>query len=424
VSCGEDRTITNTASLTETDTPTTRTDPASVVVDCNQLTVSKTATPSYKRVWTWHVVKSSDAPPTKLAPGETFVLPYKVTYTASSADSEFAVSGQITVTSPAGAPTRTINSITDLYAGATAGIVSNCMKGAVPVTPPVAIAAGDTITCNYVATLAGKTTGTNVATATLQNVSSGTTNFTGSASVSDFGAPTTVIDESITVTDTYGGSTVTGTVNAPGPKEFTYSRQIGPYTSQECGDHLITNTADFTTNDTSTTGSSTVFFTVNVPCPTGCTLTQGYWKTHSIRGPAPFDDAWNLIEQPPYAPGDADGIKEAEAETFFFSNQTWYQVFWTPPSGGNAYYQLAHQYQAAVLNVLNGADPSVVSTTLNAALVLLNNPANTPTSIGALKGNAALRKQFVDLAGILGSYNTGTIGPGHCSEDKTISNAP
>ena len=139
-----------------------------------------------------------------------------------------------------------------------------------------------------------------------------------------------------------------------------------------------------------------------MPCPTGCTLTQGYWKTHSIRGPAPFDDAWNLIEQLPYAPGDADGIKEAEAEQFFYSDQTWYQAFWTPPSGGNAYYQLAHQYQAAVLNVLNGADPSVVNATLDAALVLLNNPANTPASIGALKGNAALRKQFVELAGILG----------------------
>ena len=28
----------------------------------------------------------------------------------------------------------------------------------------------------------------------------------------------------------------------------------------------------------------------------------------------------------------------------------------------------------------------------------------------------AVRKQFIALAGILGSYNEGLIGPGHCDE--------
>ena len=152
---------------------------------------------------------------------------------------------------------------------------------------------------------------------------------------------------------------------------------------------------------------------MHIPCPTGCTLTQGYWKTHSIRGPAPFDDNWNNL------PG---GL--AEKTVFFYSGQTWYQVFWTAPKGGNAYYILAHQYEAAVLNILNGADPSAVTATLNSALALFSNPLNTPATIGALKGNSALRAQFISLAGILDSYNTGTIGPGHCSEDATTSSAP
>jgi hypothetical protein len=161
---------------------------------------------------------------------------------------------------------------------------------------------------------------------------------------------------------------------------------------------------------------------VHVPCPIGCTLTQGYWKTHSIRGPAPFDDNWNNIPTLPYAPGAWGG--NHESTVFFYSGQSWYTVFWTPPKGGNAYYQLAHQYEAAVLNVLNAADPSAVTATLNSALALFNNPLNTPASIGALKANAPLRQQFVSLAGILGSYNEGTIGPGHCSEDATSSNSP
>ena len=35
---------------------------------------------------------------------------------------------------------------------------------------------------------------------------------------------------------------------------------------------------------------------VDVHCETGCTLTQGYWKTHSTYGPASKPDAtWNLL---------------------------------------------------------------------------------------------------------------------------------
>ena len=40
----------------------------------------------------------------------------------------------------------------------------------------------------------------------------------------------------------------------------------------------------------------------------------------------------------------------------------------------------------------------------------------TPAQIAALKGNDPLRQQFISLGGLLGSYNEGAIGPGHCSE--------
>jgi hypothetical protein len=70
------------------------------------------------------------------------------------------------------------------------------------------------------------------------------------------------------------------------------------------------------------------------------------------------------------------------------------------------------------------ADSSTIVSTLNSALALFQNPLNTPFTIGALKGNNALRTQFITLAGILGAYNTGTIGPGHCSEDTLSSSSP
>lgn len=136
--------------------------------------------------------------------------------------------------------------------------------------------------------------------------------------------------------------------------------------------------------------------------PEGCTLTQGYWKTHSDNGPAPFDDTWDLLPS-------------GSATTFYLSGQSWYQVFHTPPAG-NAYYNLAHQYMAAVLNGLAGADQSAISTQLGTAHTLFN--TYTPAQIGVLKGSNALRQQFISLAGALGAYNEGITGPGHCEEEE------
>jgi hypothetical protein len=134
--------------------------------------------------------------------------------------------------------------------------------------------------------------------------------------------------------------------------------------------------------------------------PEGCTLTQGYWKTHSDLGPAPFDDTWDLLPS-------------GSSTIFYLSGQTWYQAFHTAPAG-NAYYNLAHHYMAAVLNGLAGADLSAVSSEIITADGLFS--TWTPAQIGALKGNDALRQQFISLAGVLGAYNEGITGPGHCED--------
>ncbi len=445
---GDVGTKSNTATITETG----QTASDSIVVTCKELTTTKTATPSFTRTWTWNVAKTSDPAPVVLAVGETFLLPYRVTYTAAKADSAHKVSGVITIVAPSGAPdNRTVQAL-DAYTGGGSVTFGQCTVSGVDTgdvaNPYEDLDAGETLRCPYTLTTAAN--GNNTGTARLTNV--GTANpavtlFNSATVPVAFGAPTTEIDESITVSDNVPVGQVCSGLNLPisgctagtpsttgiplgnilatqAPKTFAYTRIIGPFTSAQCGDQTITNTADLLTVDTNTAKQSIVSFVVPVRCPNGCTLTQGYWKTHSIVGPAPFDMGWNRIEQAPYAPGDADGTKEAQLEKFFYSGQNWYQAFWTPPAGGNAYYQLAHQYQAAVLNVLNGADQSAVTATLDAALALLNNPANTPATIGKLKGSDPKRAEWVRLAGILGSYNTGEIGPGHCSEDRTISPSP
>ncbi|MDD5111960.1 MAG: MopE-related protein [Candidatus Altiarchaeota archaeon] len=140
-----------------------------------------------------------------------------------------------------------------------------------------------------------------------------------------------------------------------------------------------------------------------------CTLTQGYWKTHSASGPAPYDENWmnaSILQ---------------ENTTFYLSGQTWLQVFRTPVQG-NAYYQLAHQYMAAKLNVLmNWAPaPAEVTSAITQAEALFN--TYTPAQIAALKGKSAtaVKAQFQSLASTLGSYNEGTIGPGHCDDQEVL----
>ncbi len=137
--------------------------------------------------------------------------------------------------------------------------------------------------------------------------------------------------------------------------------------------------------------------------PTGCTLTLGYWKTHSLAGPAPYDATWALL------PGGMGAYT-----IFFVSGQTWLGVFETAVAG-NAYYNLAHQYMAARLNVLHGAGvPAAVNTAIASATTLF--ATYTPAQIGALNGGNALRQQFIALAGTLGSYNEGLTGAGHCGD--------
>jgi hypothetical protein len=148
------------------------------------------------------------------------------------------------------------------------------------------------------------------------------------------------------------------------------------------------------------TGQLFLFTNIEEVNEGGCTLTQGYWKTHSSYGPAgPADPVWN---DPQIGGPDA---------TFFFSGMTWIQLFWTPPSGGNVYIQLAHQYMAAALNIESGATPAPAAFAL--ATAFFNNAANTPSTSYTNAQKSIIR----GWASALASFNEGTTGPGHCQDD-------
>jgi hypothetical protein len=121
---------------------------------------------------------------------------------------------------------------------------------------------------------------------------------------------------------------------------------------------------------------------------TGCTYTQGYWKTHSVYGPASYNDTW----------------ASKQDETFFNSGKSWYDIINTPPKKGDAYIILAYQYIAAYLNLLNNAaDAPGLQDAMSGAENLFN--SYDYSTSGAPGKNTSLRQDFLDLANFLASYN-------------------
>jgi len=401
----------NTATITYDDDQTPGpSDNASVTVTCYALSVSKDAQTSFTRTYDWTIDKSADQSSLTLSLNQSFQVNYSVQVNATHTDSDWAVSGSISVNNPA-PMAATINSVTDVVSGPVAASV-DCGSA----TFPYSLAAGGTLSCTYSADLPDASSRTNTATATLQNHSydyqgsptaSGATDFSGSAAVSFADATINEVDECIDASDTLQGSfgAVCAGADTP-PKTFSYSRTVGPYST--CGDYTVDNTASYTANDTGATGSDGWTVNVHVPC-SGCTLTIGYWKNHAGFGPQP-DMVTPLL---PVWLGTSGGAKSIQVTTaaqavgllsFTGSNN----VF----DASNGINKLYAQLLAAKLNIANGADGSAVTSTIAAADAFLAN--NNSTNWSGL--SKAQKAQVLAWMTTLDNYNNGLTGPGHCSE--------
>lgn len=371
---------------------------ATVRVDCYRPEVTKNAETSFRRTFDWSLEKAADQTHLTLSEGQQFLVNYTLTLGAAPVDSDWAVQGEIRVGNPNPVRAAQLTSVQDVVSPGLGASVS---------CPSLSVPPGGLLVCTYNGALPDASSRTNTATATLQNFAVaadgtasplGTTDFAGNAPVV-FGDPTEVIDECIDLSDDNLDPPFIGVIcDGDVPMVLDYSLFVGPF--DVCGEHEVPNTASFETHDNGTTGSGTWTVTVDVPCSGGCTLTPGYWKTHSRRGPAPYDDTWALL-----------GPSE-EGTPFFLSGQSYYGVLWTPPRG-NAYYILARAYIAAELNQLNGASiPPDVEEAFDDAAALF--AAATPDEVGDMKGKK--RAIVLGWAYILDEYNNGFSGPGHCSE--------
>jgi hypothetical protein len=141
-------------------------------------------------------------------------------------------------------------------------------------------------------------------------------------------------------------------------------------------------------------------FVVGTPVvSTGCTSSDGYWKTHTRFGPARYDDTWAALPN-------------GEFTTFARSGLPYFAALWMPPLG-NGYFVLAHQYIAAELNGLSGASvPAPVAAAMSEAATLFR--TYNPLQVAFMRGSNPVRARFVALAAVIEDYNEGVTGPGAC----------
>lgn len=121
-----------------------------------------------------------------------------------------------------------------------------------------------------------------------------------------------------------------------------------------------------------------------------CTFTVGYWKNHP--------EAWPVNNLT------LGTVNYTQAELLQILNQ---------PVGGNGLISLAHQLIAAKLNILNGADGTVVNSTIAAADAQIGALVIPPIGSGFLAPSSTSAKTQV-----LDDWNNGITGPGHCASTQ------
>lgn len=122
-----------------------------------------------------------------------------------------------------------------------------------------------------------------------------------------------------------------------------------------------------------------------------CTYTQGYWKNHP--------SAWP--------------VTSVTLGTVTYTQSQLLSIFGQPVQG-NGLISLAHQLIAAKLNIAQGANSSIVASTIAAADAQIGSLVVPPIGSGSLSTSSTSAKTQT-----LDDFNNGVTGPGHCGEVPT-----
>ncbi len=373
-----------------------------VITDCGTTppdatppTVSKDASGSYDKTFTWTIAKSVDKTVVKQIGGSaTFNYTVSVSHD-SGTDSNVKVTGTITVTNPNSAAVN-IDSVTDMLSDSTVCTVTG--GGA------QSLASGNTsfaYTCSLGSVPTSAVTNKATVTWSTQDLSDGSHLAGGSADFTT-GAISFAendIDECVNVTDSYAGSLGSACVGGANPTTFTYSRTI-PVPQFDCLSY--DNTATFTANDSGATGSASQTVKVCGPAKTGA-LTIGFWKT---------TNGQNLVKT--YCNNGANNLGTYLASLGGGSG---------PFSGAPTNCTSLKTY---VYNILNGATASNMNSMLKAQMlgtaldVWFSGPGYTSTQSGGVKppskflSNNNLGSFNMDTTAICPMVDNTTTGTATC----------
>jgi len=421
-----------------------------VDVACYALTVTKTADESFERNWVWDIEKdftsffidegvtNLDCVPfgsegndytcsASLLVGEELTAQYEVTVMATGSDTNWRVQGEITITNPNPSSDAELTGVADVISDtgellADIGASVNCPSFVVPMNDG---SDDGELVCTYDS--GPQAVGTNpfgdlnTATATQQlydydsdmnPTADGTMDYEGTAPVEFPAAPSVENNECADVNDILPGFSPDmdfGTICATTFPNFehTFDAYTRTFFTPDYCDATLTNTATVDPTDGGQEQSDSEQLIIN--CETGCTLTQGFWKTHSDQGPAPYaDQLWPLLGD-----YDGDGFAEEEEESLVGQDGHTFIENWDQPVKGNIWIKLAQQYQAAYLNyVVNGGAPAAVEQALIDARALLEADADQD-----IRNGDANASEANSLHSLLAAYNEGNAGVPHCSEN-------
>jgi hypothetical protein len=205
-----------------------------------ELVVKKNAETSFTRTYTWKIDKSVDINQWELYESQSGTSEYTVALTRSVVDSDFFVTGRITILNPHPTEAAVIESVGDVISP---DIVAEVECGR---TFPYSLPAGWSLVCTYNASLPDKATRTNTATVITSgevkgSSGSATVDFS-NATITEVGFPTVTVDDSW-----YGDL---GSFSTSG--SVSYSRTFTCFDDK--GQHI--NIA--TINETGQTSSATV----------------------------------------------------------------------------------------------------------------------------------------------------------------------
>ena len=400
----------NTASVSDDATSGDNSSSAAATV-CGgaDLTVSKIATPAFRRTYNWTIAKAVDKTLVNQA-GVNVTFNYTVTVNSATpayTDSGWTVTGTIIVHNPNDWEAITANVSDSVDNGGSCAVTNG--NG-------VTIAKSDSVTLNYSCSYLSapsSSSGTNTATATWDGSAANTphSSKTGTATFDFANVSPSELHKTITVTDTFNGTLVTlGTVTYGSTTlsaVYTYAHTV-PVPANSC--HNYDNRAQITETGQYKDKRVTVCGRI-----TGG-LTIGFWSNNNGRAVlCAHDPAWRYL---------LNGGNPSNSLTYFLrsANGSFYSVstsvscsladgnfaaWLLNASSTNMSYMLSAQLAGTILNVtyngmsggaciagINGS-PITINTLIANTITFLRNNGNT-TASGTARTTATLYKNIFD----------------------------